>query len=189
MKSKSFFLKQLFTTGFVLLLTTQPIYSFASEKQEKIKSAVGIYETISVLPENMHLQAKVDTGAKDSSLDAQNIEFFTRDDKEWVRFQVTRALQKRIFIIERPLEGISQIKSRADESTTKESYKRPLIKLPVCLGDEIKEIDVNLTDRSHFKYPFLLGSTAIISFNKIVDPATNSLLPLTCGIKKEAQGK
>jgi hypothetical protein len=188
MKSKHLILNLLLVvTGMISLsLLSSPI-ALAGEKDKKetAKTVVGLHEIVAVLPENMHLSAKIDTGAHHSSLDAQNIEFFTRDNKEWVRFQITRANQKRIYIIERPLVRSARIKTRIGEGATKEPQSRPVVMMQVCFGDQIQEIEVNLTDRSHFKYPFLLGYSGIVQFNKLVDPSLHDTLPLTCSVPKE----
>lgn len=191
MKLKNVLLKGFLTAitvGFLFAPYSEPLFAL-EESQPRLKTMVGASEFITIFPEGMTLSSKIDTGAVYSSLDAQNIEYFTRDEKEWVRFQVNRALQKKIYTLERPIERISHIKSRAQENGSKEPIKRPSIKLQVCMGGETQEIEVNLTDRSHFKYPFLLGKTALISFNKTVDPAANELLPSSCtmptGTEKE----
>jgi hypothetical protein len=39
------------------------------------------------------------------------------------------------------------------------------------MGKVLRVIEVNLTDRSTFQYPFLLGSTALKKFNALIDPS------------------
>lgn len=48
----------------------------------------GWIETIRLQPDGVELEAKLDTGADTSSLDARNIELFSRDGEKWVRFRV-----------------------------------------------------------------------------------------------------
>ena len=180
MKSNALILNVLLFLGLAGLFISP---SFATSNSPK--AVIGLHEMIAVLPENMNLAAKIDTGASHSSLDARNIEFFTRDNKDWVRFEVNRAHQKRIYIVERPLVRSAQIKSRVNESAAKEPQLRPVVMLQVCFGDQIKEIEVNLTDRSHFKYPFLLGYSGIVQFNKMIDPSVHDTLPLTCALPTE----
>ncbi|MCY1434721.1 putative ATP-dependent zinc protease [compost metagenome] len=43
--------------------------------------------------------------------------------------------------------------------------------MPVCLGDSVQQIEVNLTDRSSFDFPLLIGSTALGEFDALVDPS------------------
>ena len=53
----------------------------------------------------------------------------------------------------------------------KYTVKRPMVLLLMQLGSEQKMIEVNLANREHFIYPLLLGRTAIISFNVMIDPS------------------
>ncbi|MGH7256566.1 MAG: RimK/LysX family protein, partial [Nitrospirales bacterium] len=48
-----------------------------------------------------------------------------------------------------------------------------------CLGPVYRETDVNLTDRSNFKYRLLLGRL-YLSGHFLVDPASTYLLKPTC---------
>ena len=45
-----------------------------------------------------------------------------------------------------------------------------MIRLPLCLGDELRTVEVNLTDRGRFIYPLLLGRKALARL-AVVDPA------------------
>ncbi|WP_348692598.1 RimK/LysX family protein [Stutzerimonas balearica] len=49
--------------------------------------------------------------------------------------------------------------------------RRPLVSLELCIGDERREAQVNLTDRSHFDYPLLIGAETIRDLQAAVDPA------------------
>lgn len=68
-----------------------------------------------------------------------------------------------------------KIKVRANEANpgaaASAPIKRPVVLLNLQLGDQIKAIRVNLTNRKRFIYPLLLGRDAIIAFNGAVDPA------------------
>src|SRR5690625_2183469 len=135
------------------------------------KTIYGLHETIYFPAFKLHVAAKLDTGATTSSLSARNIETFTRNDDEWVRFQlaVTDAPDT---VFEKPLARISRIKRRADEDEEDpNAARRPVILLDAQLGNKTRRIEVNLVDRSHFKFPFLVGATALKKFNALIDPA------------------
>ena len=98
---------------------------------------------------------------------------FKRDGGEWVRFQLGLNNAERAPIIEKPLARMSYIKRRADDRQPgdKQLYSaRPVIEMDICVGDELKNIEVNLTDRSAFEYPLLIGATALKEFNAAVSP-------------------
>ena len=48
---------------------------------------------------------------------------------------------------------------------------RPVIDLELCMGKTLRTIEVNLTDRSAFQYPLLIGSEALKHFEAMVDPS------------------
>ena len=75
--------------------------------------------------------------------------------------------------IERPLARISKIKRRAGDIDSEEGKTytaRPVIELRVCMGKTLGTIEVNLTDRSAFQYPLLIGSDALKHFDALIDP-------------------
>jgi hypothetical protein len=133
----------------------------------------GRYEYIKLPEIGETLKAKMDTGALTASLSAKNIETFTRDGEEWVRFQLaTEGASKKVY--EHKVARISKIKSRADEDEDKdttESAKRPVVDLEMCLGHVKRTVEVNLTDRSSFNYPLLIGAKALREFDAAVNPA------------------
>ncbi|MFQ6573644.1 ATP-dependent zinc protease family protein [Pseudomonas sp. UM16] len=134
----------------------------------------GRYEYIT-LPEfgGETLKAKMDTGALTASLSAKDIELFTRDGEEWVRFRLaTKDSGGKVY--EHKLARISKIKNRADEDEDGEGAevsKRPVVDLELCLGDVKRTVEVNLTDRSSFNYPLLIGAKALREFKAAVNPA------------------
>ncbi|CAK9892469.1 MULTISPECIES: ATP-dependent zinc protease family protein [Pseudomonas] len=134
----------------------------------------GRYEYIK-LPEvgGQTFKAKMDTGALTASLSAKDIETFTRDGEDWVRFRVaTKDADGKVY--EHKLARISKIKNRADEDEDGEGAeisKRPVVDLELCLGDVKRTVEVNLTDRSSFNYPLLIGAKALREFKAAVNPA------------------
>ncbi|WP_304639262.1 ATP-dependent zinc protease family protein [Pseudomonas sp.] len=128
-----------------------------------------------LLPElELELPAKLDTGAVTASLSAVNIEVFERDDAEWVRFDLAVDGEMESETLELPVVRTSQIRRRAADVPDPDSpthTSRPVIELDVCLGSERHTVEVNLTDRTAFSYPLLIGSTALQQFQAAVDPS------------------
>ncbi|MCJ8168765.1 ATP-dependent zinc protease family protein [Atopomonas sediminilitoris] len=135
------------------------------------------YQERALLPElNLSLQTKLDTGALTASLHATEIEKFERDDEDWVRFRTGDG--KKSWLIERPIEKHSRIKRRSDDLTDehKKSYsRRPVILMPICIGDQLQEIPVNLVDRSRFVNPLLIGREGLETFAVLIDPKGHHL--------------
>ncbi|WP_339083174.1 ATP-dependent zinc protease [Pseudomonas sp. TMP9] len=133
----------------------------------------GLHEHVALHELALNLPAKLDTGAETASLSAKNIQMFERDGGEWVRFQLGSDNPEQTPIIEKPLTRMSYIKRRADDRKPgdKQLYSaRPVIEMDICVGDELKNIEINLTDRSAFEYPLLIGATALKEFNAAVSP-------------------
>lgn len=134
----------------------------------------GVSEN-ALLPElDLEVPAKLDTGAITASLSAQNIKLFKRDGEDWVRFELAVEGDQEGKELELPVVRISKIKRRAadiPEGETKDYTSRPVIEMAVCMGGVEENIEVNLTDRTSFSYPFLIGSTALQQFDAMVDPS------------------
>ncbi|MDU8501698.1 ATP-dependent zinc protease [Pseudomonas syringae] len=137
------------------------------------KTVYGLHEHARLTDIDLDVRAKLDTGAAIASLSARNIKYFTRNGEQWVSF--SPAIQgSPARIIEKPLVRVDQIKRRADDRALNDQNlytDRPVIILSVCMGDVLRTIEVNLTDRSDFEYPFLIGANALRRFDALVDPS------------------
>ncbi len=151
------------------LLSLMALPSLAGEP-----TLYGRYERIGLPELNTSLKAKMDTGAQTASLSARDIELFKRDGEAWVRFRLA-AKDADDKLHEHVLARISKIKNRADEGdddpSAAEVSKRPVIDLQLCLGNQLRTVEVNLTDRSSFNYPLLIGAKALRELEAAIDPA------------------
>lgn len=138
----------------------------------------GRYEHIRLDDIGKTLKAKMDTGAMTASLSAKDIELFQREGEEWVRFRLAiEGADDTLY--EHRLAGISEIKTRAEERVTADASandgpgvaRRPLIEMELCIGDQLLVSEVNLADRSHFRYPLLVGTKTIRQLDAAIDPA------------------
>jgi hypothetical protein len=122
----------------------------ASSAPEKL--IVGEVEYVAVAALDSVFQARIDTGAKSSSIHAVDVETFERDGKPWVRFTVKNPAKNMEFPLEMEVSRSARIKQQGVESERRHS-----VTLVVTLGDITKELDINLADRSNFEYPLLIG--------------------------------
>ncbi|MEB0039964.1 MULTISPECIES: ATP-dependent zinc protease [unclassified Pseudomonas] len=137
------------------------------------KTVYGLNEYATLSDIDLEVAAKLDTGAKTASLSARDIKRFKRNGERWVRFYLAID-DAHAHPIERPLARVSKIKRRAsdyDPDDDKKYTARPVISLDVCMGKTLRNIEVNLTDRSAFQYPLLIGSEALMNFDALVDPS------------------
>jgi hypothetical protein len=127
------------------------------------KDVVGWVEHVRVYPGNVIVTAKVDTGAKTSSLDCECIDPLTIDGEPWVSFSV-KSESGKVVSLKKPVLRIAKIKRHFGEQ-----QQRYVIKLGICLGSVYREEEVTLVDRSGFNYPMLIGRT-FLKKDFLVDP-------------------
>jgi hypothetical protein len=133
----------------------------------------GRYEYIKLPELDQTFKAKMDTGALTASLSAKDIELFKKDGDDWVRFRLaTKDASDKVY--EHKVARVSKIKSRSDEEDGEEGAaiaKRPVVAMRMCMDGVSRIIEVNLTDRSSFNYPLLIGAKALREFDAAVNPA------------------
>ena len=152
----------------LLCLALLPALGHAVEK-----TVYGLNEYARLADLDLELAAKLDTGAKTASLSARDIKRFKRNGESWVRFYLA-VDAAHAHPIERPLARVSKIKRRAGDYNAEEGKPytaRPVIELNICMGQAMRTIEVNLTDRSSFQFPLLIGSEALKHFDALVDPS------------------
>ena len=167
----------------ILTLITSHATGLYAETQGETpgRTVMGWVEWIQLQPSQKYAKAKLDTGAKTSSLHAKNIEWFERDGKEWVRFQFSsntklsgKLLQegktKNVLTIEAPVVRNTLIKQHK-----RASAERPVIRMKFTLAGKEYETEFTLSDRSRFIYPVLLGRRFLQDV-AIIDPAHTYLI-------------
>lgn len=133
-------------------------------------NVTGLREWIN-LPElgMVGLRAKVDTGARTSSLHASDIQPFERDGERWVRFLAhLGTLVQRRHRCEAPVVSVKTIKSSNGHAQT-----RYVIRTLLTLGTREWPVEFTLTCRKTMRYRVLLGSKALIDGQLLVNPALN----------------
>ena len=133
----------------------------------------GYLERAMLVEATLEMEAKLDTGADNSSLNATDIEFFKRQGKPWVRFKV-EGDDGRDATFEREVIRTAVIKQR-----TGANAQRPVVRLRICVGRRSETVEVNLADRSELRYPLLLGRT-FLEQGFLVNSAAKFTTPLRC---------
>jgi hypothetical protein len=143
------------------------------------KQVVGWLEKACIYPGNLIINAKIDTGARNSSLNASTITEFTRNGEQWVRFNVTNRYSKTA-TIEQKIHRIVKIKDHDGKPQL-----RLAIILGISLGSFHKEVEVNLADRSNFNYQMLIGRS-FLHGSMIVDPSIKyTTKPICKGVPRQ----
>ncbi len=112
------------------------------------------------------IKARVDSGAKTSSLHAFNIHPFEEDGNKYVHFDIHPIQDNRKVI--QSCRGLV-VDQRNIKSSSGEKEKRHVIRTPISLGDETWEIEVTLTNRDSMGYRMLLGREAMKE-RVLIDP-------------------
>ncbi|WP_116963642.1 ATP-dependent zinc protease [Fastidiosibacter lacustris] len=172
-------------------LTAMGIILAAGSVMANIKTGYGYVEQILLLPSQTILEAKLDTGAGISSISVTNIYIYDKDGQNYIRFDVMHEMIKddektdksRKKSYDLPLKRDMKIKNRLSENIEERYDERPVVDMPICFDGKIYNIEMNLTDRSRFKYPVLLGRKALIKLNAVVDPGQKFTINLDDCIK------
>lgn len=161
----------------LLLLSALTLPAVAAEP-----ALFGRYEQIKIEDIGKTLKAKMDTGAMTASLSARDIERFEREGEDWVRFRLA-VEDADDTLYEHRVARIAEIKTRSEESSAVDPdddndaergpdfAERPVVEMQLCIADQLVQTEVNLTDRTHFRYPLLIGAAAIRDLEAAIDPA------------------
>lgn len=117
----------------------------------------GWVEYVFVGEEKIKVKAKLDTGAKTSSIHAEEVTMFERDGAKWMRFifrDPPDAAKRTEF--ERPLVRVARVKI-----TGGGSEPRYVVALPLEVGEKRLMVEFTLNDRENMIYPVLLGRSAL----------------------------
>lgn len=100
------------------------------------------------------IPAKIDTGARTSSLHAHVLDDFRRDGRRYVRFAVDwGGVRHTCEAVHVDLRGIT--------SSNGERQERFVIKTPLTIGNMTFRAEISLADRSQMQFPMLIGRTAL----------------------------
>ncbi len=159
----------------ILSLLSVPGAARAGSKGEKPgKVIAGWVEKIVLLDSNSQpIKAKLDSGAKTSSLHAEDIEEFERNDEKWVRFTfVDKDGSKTEF--ERPLVRGVKIKDLDGDFD-----RRSVVEMDFCFDGRVRSAQFTLIDRGDFIYRVLLGRRFLQGV-AVIDPEAVYLTKERC---------
>lgn len=91
------------------------------------------------------LEARIDTGAHSSSLSATQVQVNKTTNR--VKFE-TKGVR-----FDLPIARFARVRS----ALTREGQTRPFVTLHVCLGNQLAQMDFAVLDRTHLRYPALIG--------------------------------
>ncbi len=158
----------------LLVVSTAGLADDEPENDAADLPVFGYVEDIAVRALDREMRAKIDSGATTSSIDARDIEEFEKDDEEWVRFTVAERESDEAVTLERPVSRTVRIKRHG-----RDSQKRYVVELALCLGDKWITEEVSLTNREQFSYGLLLGRNHMAG-QLLIDPSAKNLQSSRC---------
>lgn len=117
------------------------------------------------------IKARIDSGAKTSSIQATNIKRVMRNGIPHVDFEVNPIQDNRSVIV---FCSAKIIGTRVVKSSSGTTQKRYVIKTPLSINGQTFEIEVTLANRDSMDYRMLLGREAM-NGRFLVDPSKNFL--------------
>ncbi|WP_314647685.1 ATP-dependent zinc protease [uncultured Microbacterium sp.] len=117
------------------------------------------------------IKAKIDTGARTSSLHAFDVHEFTQDGEPWVRFKVKpwQDSQEDAVVVELPIHDRREVRSSSGHA-----QERLVVELLIRLVDREVLAEVTLSNRDEMGFRMLIGREALRQ-GFSVDPARSFL--------------
>lgn len=144
-----------------------------AKQPKKPPTVIGWREWVG-LPElgGAVVRAKIDTGARTSSIHAFGLELFTKNDKEYARFAIhpDHRSPGPAVIVETPVLGHRSVRNPGGRSED-----RPVIRTKLVIGTYRFMTEVNLTRRDNMGMPMLLGRHTVRR-RFVVDPGRSYLV-------------
>ncbi len=159
----------------VALLLATPLAHGSSADPGKV--IAGWVEKISLVEPPLVLKAKLDTGAKTSSIHATNIQQFKRDGNRWMRFDLQLHDvdgKQHTLNMERPKVRRVLIKDNDSDDD-----RRAVVELEICFDGRKHLTEFTLADRAQYIYDVLLGREFLQGI-VVVDPESTFLTQADC---------
>lgn len=112
------------------------------------------------------IKARIDSGAKTSSIHAVNVTPFKRKGIPWVSFEVHPLQNDRRTLVRCEAQVVDR---RTVKSSSGDAEKRYVIQVPMVMGEDTWQVEVTLANRDSMGYRMLLGREAMTG-RFMVDP-------------------
>lgn len=136
------------------------------------KIALGWLEFVRIQDADIRMDAKLDTGAKTSSIHAEILSAPDRkseedeeDEEKVVVFRISNEKGD-----ERTIEA-DLVRWAAIKKKSGGVLYRPVVIMDFCIGGNLLSGEVTLADRGHFNYEVLVGRNMLEAGDIVVDPS------------------
>ena len=135
---------------------------------------LGYIENVSVGKRALEMKGKLDTGADTSSVHARNVKIYKRGERDnWVKFRLVGKNGRAIRYDQ------NVIRFAAIKTKTGGTIRRPVIRLPLCVGGKWGVAEVNLADRGDFDYEILIGRE-FLADRALIDSGKKFIAEASC---------
>ena len=150
----------------IAFLTSINVYAGLSEK----RIIVGGVENVRIVELDTVISAKLDTGAKTSSINARIIE----QTDEYVVFAIiSKDKETDNAKLKKKIERIVRIKKKNSnddaDNDNSETIRRPVVLMKFCIAGQLIEGEVNLANRSNLNHDLLIGRNMLEKGQLVVD--------------------
>ncbi len=154
----------------VLLLILSSLTSNNLQAKDPAKVITGWVEKVRIDNQNFEVKAKLDTGARTSSIHARDIKSYKKDGKRWVKFTLVLTDNKDIthkLQMDMPRSRRTNIKNHDGIHD-----KRHVVDFDICFNGQMYTTEFTLADRTEYIYDILLGrqflkKVAVVDSNQI----------------------
>ncbi len=156
----------------VLFLLSLMIWGYIPNTRAQLlkeKVLIGRIEWVSMPELKIKHKARIDTGAKTTSMHAVNIEEVEQRGELFVKFQTLDSEGKTVEVV-RKVDTTQKVSNTAGLVS-----KRYVIKEKIKMGSIEREVNINLNDRTKMDYKFLVGRNLLLG-RFIVDVARSHVL-------------
>ena len=170
-------IKILKNTGITILIAWISVVQ-VNHAKEPARIISGWIENVRIENLDFKVKAKLDTGAKTSSVHAKNIETYSKDGEKWVRFSVVLKNSKNddVNVITLEKKYIRSVRIKNHNDMDDERY---VVMLDICFNGRTYNSEFNLSDRKGFLYDVLLGRK-FLKNTAIVDAKNEFLTVAEC---------
>ena len=145
-----------------------PAVEVPQVKQTKL-GVIGAVEPVYFLPMKSPFEARIDTGAENSSVDVTSLKTFERDGEKWVSFNITNRKDGSTHHFEKPIKRHTTIVRIGEHE------ERYVVNMTITIGNETIKADFTLANRDKFNYQVLIGRN-IINGRFIIDPTLENTM-------------
>ena len=159
----------------VILLLAAPLLQGSSQDPGKV--IAGWIEKISLVEQPLILKAKLDTGAKTSSIHAVNVEPFMRDGDRWVRFDLLlEDVDDKQHTVHMEKPKVRRVRIKDNDG---DDDRRAVVELEICFDGRRHVTEFTLAERTDYIYDVLLGREFLQGV-AVVDPESTFLTQAHC---------